>query len=162
VIKLYRRVGPTEIHYHEAWVDGDVILEHWGAVGNRGASRQHPIDPTVDEAGNLDRVLAPARSKGFASVPLEDHSVLLVEYTIEGMGTAADVEKRYRLQDRLDNLLGWVGAGHCDGGSIGSGTMEACCYVVDFVLARDVIADDLAGTEFANYSRLYEEGQGEV
>jgi hypothetical protein len=162
VIKLYRKVAPAETHYHEAWLDGDAVVEHWGAVGNRGASRRHPTNPSLDEAGNLERVLAPARSKGFAPVPLEDHSVLLVEYTVEGMGNAADVEKRYRLPDRLDDLLGWTGTGHCDGGSIGSGTMEACCYVVNFAVARDVIIKDLADTEFANYTRIYEERRDEV
>ena len=61
------------------------------------------------------------------------------------------------LQDRMDEKLGWTGLGMCDGGSIGSGTMEVCNFVVDFALAKSVIEQDLAGTEFANYTRIYDE-----
>src|SRR5262249_42675093 len=53
--------------------------------------------------------------------------------------------------------LGWTGLGNCDGGSIGSGTMEVCCFVVDFKIARRVIEDDLKNTKFADYSRIYDE-----
>lgn len=44
----------------------------------------------------------------------------------------------------LNEGLGWTGLGCCDGGGIGSGTMEACCYVVDF--ERDVLTKELAET----------------
>ncbi len=45
----------------------------------------------------------------------------------------------------------------CDGGSIGSGTMEVCNFVVDFEMARHVIEEDLVNTEFANYTRIFDE-----
>ena len=73
------------------------------------------------------------------------------------MGCGEDVEKRYLLQDRMNETLGWTGLGHCDGGSIGSGTMEVCCYVVDFENAKNVIENDLMGTEFEDYLRIYDE-----
>jgi hypothetical protein len=57
----------------------------------------------------------------------------------------------------MDEALGWTGLGRCDGGSIGSGTMEVCCFVVDFEIARWVISADLAGTEFAAFTRILEE-----
>jgi hypothetical protein len=75
------------------------------------------------------------------------------------MGTLEDVEKRTRLQDKMDQVLGWTGLGHCDGGSIGSGTMEVCCYVIDFNIAKTVIEQSLKGTEFANYTRIYNEDE---
>ncbi len=68
------------------------------------------------------------------------------------MGTDEDIEKRFRLQDMMDELLGWNGLGHCDGGSTGSGTMEVCCFVVDYNIAKEII-----GTEFEDYSRIYKE-----
>ena len=73
------------------------------------------------------------------------------------MGSKHDVEKRTRLQDRMNETLGWTGLGHCDGGSIGSGTMEVCCFVIDFETAKTVIENDLEGTEFANFIRIYDE-----
>lgn len=35
--------------------------------------------------------------------------------------------------------------------------MEVCCPVVDFDVARAVIEADLASTEFARFSRIYQE-----
>lgn len=58
-------------------------------------------------------------------------------------------------------MLGWTGLGHCDGGSIGSGTMEVCCFVVDFEIGRKVIAADLKGTKFDDYTRIFDEGADE-
>jgi len=36
--------------------------------------------------------------------------------------------------------------------------MEVCCYVVDFDVAKRVIEDDLQDSQFADYSRIYDEG----
>jgi len=87
----------------------------------------------------------------------EDHFTLLIEYADDGMGSGEDVDKRHRLEDRMNETLGWTGLGACDGGSIGSGTMEVCNYVVDSELAQKVIAADLKDTEFSNYTRIYDE-----
>jgi hypothetical protein len=55
----------------------------------------------------------------------------------------------------MDEVLGWTGLGNTDGGSIGSGTMEVGCVVVDFEIAKNVIEKSLKGTEFENYSRIF-------
>jgi hypothetical protein len=58
---------------------------------------------------------------------------LLIEYAVEkSFGNAVELEQRHALESRMDQTLGWTGLGACDGGSSGSATMEACCYVVDF------------------------------
>jgi hypothetical protein len=73
------------------------------------------------------------------------------------MGSEEDLNKHHQLEDRMNETLGWTGLGACDGGSIGSGTMEICNFVVDFDVAKKVIIDDLVGTEFADYTRIYRE-----
>jgi len=35
--------------------------------------------------------------------------------------------------------------------------MEVCNFVVDFEVAKGVIERDLKGTEFENYTRIYDE-----
>ncbi len=90
-------------------------------------------------------------------MPPEDHAVLMIEYQVDGMGSEDDLAKRHQLEDRMNETLGWTGLGACDGGSIGSGTMEICNVVVDFDAAKKVIEEDLVGTEFANYTRIYRE-----
>ena len=157
MIKLYRRCDGA-LHYHEAWVAGEGITEHWGKVGSRGQVREHPMPPHASEDDALESVLAGARASGYEPLAPDAHSVLLIEYRVDPpMGTPGDIEKRHRLQARMDETLGWTGLGHCDGGSIGSGTMEVCCLVVDFEVASQVVAADLAGTEFADYTRILEE-----
>ena len=157
MIKLYKRDAEGRLHYHEAWTTEDGITEHWGEIGTRGQSVDHPLRGDEDGDDALERVLAGARSEGFEEVDLDDHHVMLIEFTVDGMGNGAHVDKRHALEDRMNETLGWTGLGNCDGGSIGSGTMEVCCFVVDFEVARRVVTEDLEDTPFADYSRIYDE-----
>ncbi|WP_426669329.1 hypothetical protein ACPPVU_24310 [Mucilaginibacter sp. McL0603] len=95
--------------------------------------------------------------EGIGEIDIDDHYTLLIEFAVDGMGSPEDLEKRTRLQSKMNETLGWTGLGHCDGGSIGSGTMEVCCYVVDFDTAKKMIEQDLKSTEFSNYTRIYDE-----
>lgn len=149
MIKLYRK-NPGGLEYWETWENEGEHTVHWGKVGDRGKSE------TV--RGSLFRSteeIAEKKKEGFQEI--DDLEVLMIEYTIEGMGSPVDLDKRHRLQERMDEMLGWTGLGHCDGGSMGSGTMEVCCLVVDFDIAAKAMAADLAGTEFANFTRIYKE-----
>jgi hypothetical protein len=67
------------------------------------------------------------------------------------------LENADKIEEKMNETLGWTGLGHCDGGSIGSGTMEVCNFVIDFEVAKKVIEEDLSGTEFANFTRIYDE-----
>jgi regulator of RNase E activity RraB len=160
VIKLYKRLTDGRLDYHEAWLDEGIITEHWGTVGDRGQTQEHELaasDQEFDEGEALERVLSSALEAGFTSIAEEAHHFLIVEYAINDMGTAEDVEKLGRLQTHLDEALGWAGLGHCDGNSIGSGSMEICSLVVDYELALPVVEACLRDTEFADYSRIHRE-----
>ena len=98
---------------------------------------------------------------GFDEIEDDDLFTLLIEFNVDDMGTPEDVEKRTRLQKEMDEVLGWTGLGHCDGGSIGSGTMEVCCFVVDFDIAKKVIETKLKHTEFSDYTRIFDENAEE-
>lgn len=154
MIKLYK--GTTGgVLYHEAWAADCTITEHWGKLGELGDTRDHALSEADDESDALEAVLASARATGFAELDDDALQLLLVEYPIQGMGSVADLEKRHALEDRMNEVLGWVGLGQCEGGSIGYGTMEICCLVVDFELARHLIEADLAGSRFDDYSRIF-------
>ncbi|MFT4668158.1 MAG: hypothetical protein ACI9XB_005138 [Gammaproteobacteria bacterium] len=77
------------------------------------------------------------------------------ECELNRFGSEEDLDKRHRLENRINETLGWTGLGHTDGGSIGSGTMEVGCMVVDFDVAKKVIIEDLKNTEFENFSRIF-------
>ena len=100
-------------------------------------------------------MLASARATGFAELDDRELQSLVIEYRIPGMGSAVDLRKRHALEDRLNEVLGWVGLGQCEGGTSVYGTMEVCCRVVDFELARRMIEADLANSPFADYNRIF-------
>jgi hypothetical protein len=158
VIKLYKRTDDGQLAYHEAWLDRNAIIEHWGIVGTRGESRSHPME-SRDEGQEIERILAPARKNGFQESDPENERALIIEYAVEGMGSPTDLKRRHRLEDHLNETLGWTGLGLCDGGSMGSGTMEVFCFVVDFDRAKAVIEESLKGTEFADYTRICDEDE---
>lgn len=157
MLNLYRFADGRK-EYWETWDDGKgTHTVHWGQLGTRGDTKTikstflRKAEATIQK--DIDRLTA----EGFRPIDSEAHATLLIEFGIEGMGTTADLEKRHRLEERMNETLGWTGLGACDGGSIGSGTMEVCNFVVDFHLAKTVIDKDLAGTEFANFARIYDE-----
>ena len=158
MLKLYKQIN-GKLHYKEAWAEPEngAVVEHWGVVGEKGETKNHPLAPNADEDEAIESVLSDAVTKGFAPFDDDDMRILLVEYAVDGMGTKADVKKRQDLEEVLNESLGWTGLGYCDGGSIGSGTMEACCYVVDFEIAKGVITNDLAETRFSDHTRIYDE-----
>jgi hypothetical protein len=48
----------------------------------------------------------------------------------------------------LNECLGWTGNGNCDGGDIGSGTMNVWSLVVNPYLAAEAILDELRKNDF--------------
>ncbi|MEO5706237.1 MAG: hypothetical protein ABIT10_01805 [Alteraurantiacibacter sp.] len=155
MLKLYRS-SEVGIEYWEAWDDGSGgHLVHWGKLGTRGETKTLTSSLFKSALAKLKQEADAKIEAGFLPVELEDHAILMIEYCIEGMGSEVDLAKRHTLEDRLNETLGWTGLGACDGGSIGSGTMEVCNFVVDFDTAKQVIEGDLAGTEFADYTRIY-------
>ena len=160
MLKLYKRDERGQItHYYEVWVEPENrrIIQHWGALGEQGEADPHRIKLLKPLEQQVEDLLRPARELGYSEVDRQEECVLLVEYTVEGFGSLDDLDKRHALEERLNEILGWTGLGYCDGGSAGSDTMEAACFVVDFDLAKTVISDALAGSEFADFSRIYRE-----
>jgi predicted DNA-binding WGR domain protein len=157
MLKLYR-LSDSKKEYWETWeVSKTSHMVHWGELGAKGESKTIKAKSSAELAAAIQQEINTQIADGFVEIDAEDHAILLIEYAIDEMGSTLDLEKRHRLQDRMNETLGWLGLGACDGGSIGMGTMEACCFVVDFELAKQVVAKDLAGTEFENFTRIYDE-----
>ncbi len=155
MLKLYKFTGSKK-EYWETWDNDDgTHTVHWGELGTKGNSKV--VKPTLLKKPEkiIQKEIDGLVADGYHQP--EKEFILLVEYAVEGFGTSEDLDKRARLQDRMNETLGWTGLGHCDGGSIGSGTMEVCNYVVDFEVAKKVIENDLKNTEFDNYIRIYDE-----
>ena len=158
-MKLYKKIG-TEIHYWETWdINKKKGATNTGIIGKEGDYKEIKSGLFSNFREIIQKETDKYYADGFQEIDIEDHYTLLIEFSVDGMGAEQDVEKRTRLQDRMNEILGWNGLGHCDGGSIGSGTMEVCCYVIDFEIAKNVIENDLKETEFSDYLRIYDEEQ---
>ncbi|KAA3438922.1 hypothetical protein FOA19_16055 [Rufibacter hautae] len=155
MIKLYKSID-GQLHYWETW-DNDVksAVVHWGIVGQKGQQKEIKSGLLTSFRKSVQKEIDQKLEEGYSEFEEDQISFLEIEYKIDGFGTDADLDKRQRLEERMDETLGWTGLGHTDGGSIGSGTMEIGCMVVDFDIAKKVIEEDLKDTEFSDYSRIY-------
>lgn len=155
MLKLYKLID-NQLHYWETWdKDEKTAIVHWGIVGQRGEDKEVKGGFFSNFRKKVQEEIDEKVKEGYAEFDETKMAFLEVEYKIEGFGTDQDLEKRHRLEEHLNELLGWTGLGHVDGGSIGSGTMEAGCVVVDFDIAKKVIEDNLKNTEFGEYSRIF-------
>ena len=159
MLKLYKLID-DQLHYWETWnKDAKTGIIHWGIVGERGTQRDVYSGIFSGFEKIVQKEINKNLAKGYQPIDIDDHYTLLIEFKVDGFGDAADVDKRTQLQNRMSQTLGWTGLGHCDGGSIGSGTMEVCCYVVDFDIAKQVIEEDLKNTPFNDYLRIFDENE---
>ncbi|HTI61164.1 hypothetical protein [Mucilaginibacter sp.] len=156
MLKLYKNIDGI-LHYWETWDKNKKTgIVHWGIAGQTGESKEVSSTLLQSFTKKIQKEVSAKINERYTEIDIDDHFTLLIEFEVDGMGSNMDLDKRARLQDKMDSVLGWAGLGHCDGGSIGSGTMEVCCYVVDFDIAKKVITESLNGTEFADYTRIYD------
>ena len=139
MIKLYARDEGGALHYHEAWLDNDEIVEHWGLVGQRGETLYHDISAGGDRRASLDAILADARSSGFCEVDRGEHDYVDVVYERELFAPSAYLDVCDRTRSLLNEELGWTGVGHCEGSRIDSTTISVRSAVVDVEIAERVL-----------------------
>lgn len=158
MFKLYKR-GPDGVitDYHEVWVEprNRRIIEHWGALGEQGEAKPHRIWLLRRLDDQVEALLRPARDAGYREIGLGEHVCLIVDFGAGDASPEGEFERREDVEDRLNEILGWTGLGHCDGDTDAAGRLEVACEVVDFELARTVIAEALAEGDFGAVTRIY-------
>ena len=155
MLKLYKQID-NQLHYWETWEkDEKTAILHWGIVGHQGQYKEVKSTLFSNFKKKVQKEIDQKLKEGYTEFDEDKVSLLEIEYKIEGFGTEQDIDKRHRLEEKMDEVLGWTGLGHTDGGSIGSGTMEVGCVVVDFDIAKKVIEEKLKNTEFGNYTRIF-------
>jgi hypothetical protein len=153
MFKFYRRTDDGLL-YREAWANGFNVVEHWGRCGERGEVKEHAAESSEQVALTLGSIANDALQAGFKPISEKRMKMLIVEYPIENAMSEA-VQRRHQLEDQFNELVGWLGLGHLDGGSIGSGTMEVALVVVDFEIARVALEKATVGTVLAGFTRIY-------
>ena len=80
---------------------------------------------------------------------------LVVEYKVPRGKDSEWIGKRHALEDWLDALLRKHKLGDCDGGSIGSGSMEVFCDVTNYAKAKALVLKAIKATPYADFERIY-------
>lgn len=152
--RFYKSVD-GELFYWETWENTDRACAtiHFGKVGEEGTVEVLSSDENSSYRTKVSQIINSL--EGFEEKTIEHFETLIIEYAIKGFGSDKDLQKRRALQDRMQETLGWKGLGFCDGGSAGGDSMEVCCLVIDYDIAKKVIEEDLKDTPFNDYSRMY-------
>jgi predicted DNA-binding WGR domain protein len=142
VLKLYKNESGV-LRYWEAWDESNAITVHWGVVGGKGTTKTLTVSPGENASSVVEREAAPLRLAGYREIENEELQQIAIQYPIVEMGTTEDLDKRSQVESLLNERLGWTGLGHCDGGDIGSGTMNIFCFVVDIDKATQHVVNEL-------------------
>ena len=132
--------------------DEKTAIVHWGIVGKIGQDKEVKSGIFSNFRKTVQKEIDEKLKEGYAEFNEDNYSFLEIEYKIDGFSTDQDLDKRHRIEEKMDEFLGWTGLRHTDGGSIGIGTMEVGCIVVD--IAKKVIEEKLKDTEFGDYSKI--------
>lgn len=154
MIKLYKTID-NELYYWETWDnENNSATIHWGKVGLKGEAKTVKSGLFSNFRKEVQKEVDKRINEGYIQFDDMDLTFVEIIYPVVGMGTEENLNKRHALENRMNKLLGWTGLGYADGGSIGSGTMEVGCEVVDFEIAKKVIQNDLKDSEFKDYKEI--------
>jgi len=101
------------------------------------------LSPDQDAWHIIQKESSQPRTEGYSEIETEQMFQVVIQFQIVGMGTSDDLDKRYKVEQQMNQCLGWTGLGFCDGGDIGSGTMNVFCFVVDSAKAIPIITTEL-------------------
>ena len=149
--RLFRKID-GQLFYDEAWAHQDDLTRHLGQVGTQGSRSTVRVTGATAQQSVLNDWKAEAKVAGYKSIAESRLKPLLVYRLISNNDPLSDLQQRHALEEFLNRQLGWLGLGHCDGGSIGSGMMEAHCMVVDVALTHRCLSEVLAASPFHSFS----------
>ena len=108
MLKLYNLdVRPPR--YWETWDNDDSShTVHWGVLGQTGESKTVKSSLLKKATDKIQSEIDQLVSKGYQPIELNDHRVLLIEYSVDGFGDADDLDKRHKLESKMNETLGWT------------------------------------------------------
>ncbi|MCU0678490.1 MAG: hypothetical protein MUF19_02810 [Candidatus Pacebacteria bacterium] len=141
--KLYKHTANEIYNYYEVWLDTNKVVVHTGVIGHIGETEHIHAKSEAEKNEIYATKIAKAKNEGYTLLAPEYYQHLVIQFETEGggWGSQIDLDKRDALEHMLNEALGWSGNGHCDGGDIGSGTINLFCLVVDAKLAVQTIVD---------------------
>ena len=140
-LKVYRTVDGF-MEFWESWNEGTEAFIRSGKVGEMSEIRKFTMkDPR--QASEMIKEIERVRKAGFAPREMEQMIQVVIHYRLERWGSTEDHDRRVKIEDLMNDCLIPTGLGFCDGGDIGSGTINIFCEVVDAAVAERIIVDKL-------------------
>jgi hypothetical protein len=140
-LKVYRTInGVTE--YWESWTASGEAFIRSGRVGEPLETRKFSLKER-GQASLILKEVEKVEAAGFKPREMEEYVQIVIHYRLERWGSVQDHERRVAIEDRMTDCLTRTGLGFCDGGDIGSGTINIFCEVVDAAIAEPIIVNDL-------------------
>jgi hypothetical protein len=156
MVKLFRKTRSV-IEYWEVWKDGNRLVVHFGVVGDRGGWHLAEKPPIEREDDTIERLSDDIKKKGFAESPPSGFVDLVIQYPIAEFTSEEDAEKRHRMEEILDEELGWTGNGECVGGDIGAGEVSIYCKVIDTGAAIEAVWRTFLDNDYPSFSIDWQE-----
>ncbi len=144
MIQLTKRNG-SDTFYKTIYTEGRVIVQHQGIVG--AWVKEDVNEIRVSRFKRLGRqilqLVEGLERQGYRELQETDYTELVVQFRYDAGQDEEALERRHMMEEMIDEGLLHTGNGSCEGGDIGSGTMNIYYHVVDVEAAVALIFEGM-------------------
>lgn len=143
MIKLVKQ-EKDKMLFWEIWKEAEkILIVHCGCVGDTGEMYEIELYPFQRVEKEMKELADEQLADGYKVLDEEELIEFVLQYDYTENQLEEVLEKRNQVQEIMDEALGWSGNGHCDGGDIGSGTINIFNFVIDVDKALKTILNEL-------------------
>ncbi|MGS0414008.1 hypothetical protein [Bacillus cereus] len=143
MIKLIKQ-EKDKLLYWEVWEEDEKkLIVHCGYVGDTGEMYEIELYPFQRVEKEMKELADEHLANGYKELDEDELIEFVLQYDYTDDQLEEVLEKRNQVQEIMDEALGWSGNGHCDGGDIGSGTINIFTFVIDVDKALQTTLDEL-------------------
>lgn len=155
MLKLYKKQDNV-IYYWYTWNrDKKTSIIFFGKAGEEGELQHLEAGLFIGVKNKVQKLIDEKVKEGYDEA--EDIYNIIIEYDIEALINANSQDYKESLHQVINEILFSTGLGHCAIAVNGPGLINACCYVVHFELAKKILQENLKGTSFECFNRIYNE-----
>ena len=132
-----------QLLYWETWQGDKSLMIREGIVGHLGKTYEKKLFRTKKYESVMKTLVKEKQEEGYELVDEDELIEFVVQYPYEEGNEQEALNKRYKVEDILNEHLEWTGNGHADGGEIGRGTTNIFCYVLNPEVAVKTVLKEL-------------------
>ena len=144
MLKLYKK-SAINTEYLEVWQNEQSVVIHTGKLGEDGEIES--IEP--EDNKSCDEIIAEQKDQAlknnYQEISLEDQHHLIIQYKQDKLTKQGkNIEDvQYKVEEIINETLGWTGNGHCDASDLGTNTINIFSFVIDPEIAKKSILETL-------------------